>query len=227
MTGHFFAAYHKPRMVFMWLCACALALCSLPMLSACSEQKPTPDPSSSSASSSPSLSAVNGTWMAGASASDWGTYTLESETFGNFSVDLPVQPSEEVDEDGNLRLIVKGETLTGAQYMLLVEPLDDSEFQALTPMNDEEREGQLHWYALDFVGAEMFISNMQSAPYEGNVGVRYRATNFNAEVWTILVIGGEQGWVYSVCAYSHDAEPTPEEAEGAQRFLDSFRLIMT
>lgn len=225
MTGHFFVAYRKLRTVFIWLCACALALCSLLMLSACSEQKPTNNPSQSAASPSPS--GAHGTWTAGMSATDWGTYSLASDAYGNFSAAFPSPPTEKVDEEGNLRLLVNTESSAEAQYMVLVEPLDDSEFAALTPMNDEEREGQLHWYALDFVGAEMFVANMQSAPYEGNVGVRYRATNFNAEVWTILVIDGEQGWVYSVCAYSHDAEPTPEEAEGTQRFLDSFRLIMT
>lgn len=207
------------------LCACAIALCSLPMLSACSEQKPTPDPSPSNASSSSAN--PHGTWTAGKGKGEWGTYSLSGKEFGNFSIAFPSQPSEEVGEDGNLRLLVNVEGSAEARFMVLVEPLDDSEFQALTPMSAQEREGQLHWYAVDFVGAEAFVGDMRSAPYEGNVGVRYRATNFNAEVWTVLVIDGEGGWVYSVCAYSYDAEPTPEEAEGSQRFLDSFRLIMT
>lgn len=225
MTSQFFATYRKPHTVFVWLCACAIALCCLPMLSACSGQNPTPDPSPSAASPSPS--GTHGTWTAGKAAQEWGTYSLASDTYGSFSVAFPSQPSEEIGEDGNLRLLVNAEGSAEARFMVLVEPLDDSEFQALTPMNNEEREGQLHWYAVDFVGAETFVGDMRSAPYEENVGVRYRATNFNAEVWTILVIDGEQGWVYSVCAYSYDAEPTPEETEGIQRFLDSFRLIMT
>ena len=218
---------HRPRTLATWLCAGALALCALPMLSACSEQNPTPDPSPSNASSSSSK--PHGTWTTskGKGEGEWGAYSLAGEEFGNFSVNFPSQPSEEVDEEGNLRLLVNAEGSAEARFMVLDEPLDDSEFQALTPMNAEEREGQLQWYAVDFVGAETFVGDMRSAPYEGNVGVRYRATNFNAEVWTVLVIDDGQGWVYSVCAYSYDAEPTPEEAEGAQRFLDSFRLIMT
>lgn len=214
----------RPRTLATWLCASALALCALPMLSACSEENSTPAPTQT-ASPSPSAT-TQGTWTAGKGEGEWGTYSLDGKEFGNFSAAFPSQPSEETSEDGSLKLIVDGETLTGAQYMLFVDPLDDSEFQALAPMTEQEREGQLQWYAVDFVGAETFVGDMRSAPYEGNVGVRYRATNFNAEVWTILVIDGEQGWVYSVCAYSYDAEPTPEEAEGAQRFMDSFRLIM-
>ncbi|MBR6459121.1 MAG: hypothetical protein IKS49_03030 [Actinomycetaceae bacterium] len=227
MTSPFFMTYRKPHTLVAWLCACVLALCALPMLSACSEQKPTPDPTPSTTSSSPSSPNIQSAWTAGANATDWGTYTLASDTFGNFSVQLPSQPTEEIDDNGALRLIVEGETLTNARYMLLAEPLDDSEFRALTPMNEQEREGQVQWYAADFVGAETFVENMQSAPYEGNVGVRYQATNFNADIWTVLVIDDGQGWVYSLCAYSHGDEPTPSEAEAAQRFLDSFSLIMT
>ena len=197
------------------------------MLSACSGQNPTSEPTSEPSPSSASSSSPHGTWTAGKGYGEWGVYSFASEEFGNFSVELPSLPSEEIDEDGNLRLLVNTEGSAEAQFMVLVDPLDESEFAALTPMNDGEREGQLQWYAVDFVGAEMFVRNMRSAPYEGNVGVRYRATNFNAEVWTVLVTDGEQGWVYSVCAYSYDAEPTPEEVESAQRFLDSFRFTAT
>lgn len=200
-----------------------LILYVLLALGACSGQNSTPEPTKSAVSPS-SSSNTQGTWTAGNGESEWGTYSLASEEFGNVSVELPSRPSEEIGEDGNLRVLVNAEGSAEAQFMVLVEPLDDSEFTALTPMNAQEREEQLHWYALDFVGAETFVENMRSAPYEGNVGVRYRASNFNAEVWTILVIDGDGGWVYSVCAYSYDSEPTPEEAEATQRFMNSFYL---
>ena len=221
MTSPFFMTYRKARAAVACLCVC---VAGLPILSACSE-KPSTAPTQT-ASPSPSTTTEGSVWIAGANENDWGTYTLASDTYGNFTVDLPRQPTEEIGEDGSLKLIVDGETLTGAQYMLLVDPLDDSEFQALAPMSEQEREEQLYWYAADFVGAEAFVENMQPAPYEKNAGVYYQATNFNAQVYTVLIIDDGQGWVYSLCAYSHDDEPTPSEAEGAQRFLDSFSPIM-
>jgi hypothetical protein len=72
------------------------------MLSACSKENSTPAPTQTT-SSSPSAT-TQGTWTASKGEGEWGTYSLDGEEFGNFSVAFPSQPSEEIGGDGEIDL---------------------------------------------------------------------------------------------------------------------------
>lgn len=146
---------------------------------------------------------------------DWGTWTPTEDGRGifrsdrlGFSVELPaipeVDPPAEGDEFETVRLRVDKADGSGAAAVVTVEKLLDEQKERLAPMSVEEQTAELGYYIQGFVGSAEYLADVVSMPLGQYAGLRYRATNFDADLWTVL---GSQR-LYTVATYGLDDADT-------------------
>lgn len=140
---------------------------------------------------------------------DWGTWTPGEEGFGSFrserlgfEVTLPGEPEVEEPVEGNefettrFRVVQDGRVAA----MVTVEKVLDEQKELLAPMSVDERTSELSYYVQQMVGAAEYVENSVSMPLDGHAGIRCHASNFDADLWTVL---GEDR-LYTVTTYGLD-----------------------
>ena len=140
---------------------------------------------------------------------DWGVWTPQEGGLGSFrserlgfEVTLPGEPEVEVPaeddefETTRFRVTKDGRVLA----MVTVEKVLDEQKELLAPMSVEERTNELTYYVQQVVGAAEYVENSVSMPLDGHAGIRCHASNYDADLWTVL---GEDR-LYTVATYGLD-----------------------
>ncbi len=182
------------------LAGCALAGCA-----------GKPSPAGGSASSSAATTVPSASSEEPASLEEWGTWTPTQEGRGIFrserlglEIELPgepdIQPPAEGDEFEMTRLRVEAGGSTGVSVLVTVEKVTPEQNERLAAMDDSQELSELGYYVQQMVGSAEYVEALAELPLDGHPGLRYRASNYDADLWTVL---GEDH-LYTVATYGLD-----------------------